>query len=199
MRRGLVERFCFGPPRCDSSAKPMVGEGWNLVRVPSVWTLQPLALVAGAAMASALGWVWVSSAQSGLLTLGSTERPPVIVVLVALMPLHEFVHACAYPGGPLGRRVAWGCHWPGCWTAYDRDLTRERRVFTKLLPLIVLSLIPFVATFATRSVPLWLVWLVLGNILIASADLLLAAVLVWQIPREGVVRDSCDGTWWRPA
>jgi len=194
-----VERFRFGAPRCNTSFKPTDGDGWNLVRVPSGWALQALALVAGAATVLALGWVWVRFIQSGFLSIGSTERAPVVVVLVALMPIHEFVHACAYPGGPLGRRVAWGCHWPGCWTAFDGDLTRERRVLAKLLPVIVLSLIPFAATFAMRSVPIWLVWLVLGNILIASVDLIFAAALVWQIPSKGVVRNSCDGTWWRPA
>jgi len=194
-----VERFRFGAPRCGAGVEPTAGDGWNLVRVPSVWASESLALVAGAAIALALAWVWVRLGQSGFLTRGSTSSAPVVVVLVALMPIHEFVHACAYPGGPLGRRVAWGCHWPGCWTAYDGVLTRDRRVLTKLLPVIVLSLIPFAATFAIRTVPLWLVWLVLGNILIASVDLFLAAALLWQIPRKGVVRDGCDGTWWRHA
>jgi len=194
-RGGPVDRFRFGAPRCTTS----VGEGWSPVRVPSGWPLQAFALVVGLAMALTLGWVWAGFARTGFLTLGSTERPLVVVVLVALMPIHEFVHACAYPGGPFGRSVHWGCHWPGCWTAYDGDLTRERRVLAKLFPVIVLSVIPFAATFATRSVSLWMACLVLGNIIIASADLILATALVWQIPRKAVVRDSCDGTFWRPA
>ena len=194
-----MERFRFGAPQCSASFNATDQAGWNLVRLPSVWALELVSLVAGAAIAFAFGWIWVRFAQSGFLAPGSTERAPVIVVLIALLPTHEFVHACAYPGGPLSRGVAWGCHWPGCWTAYHGELTRNRRILAKLLPVIVLSLVPFAVTFATRSVPLWLAMLVLGNMLIASVDLFEAAALFWQTPRRGIVRDSCDGTWWRPA
>lgn len=169
--------------------------GWLLLMVVPVSVL----LVAGlsSAWAVVLRMHDAPSGAQGIVT-------PAVAVLIALgcgvlIVAHEAIHMLALPQLGLTRETVVG-FWPKTLTpyvSYEAETTRARQIAVGLAPFLVLSIAPLLAGLVLGLAPLWIVVMSLLNGLGASADLVGVALVAWQVPPRGRVRNKGLATWWR--
>lgn len=122
-------------------------------------------------------------------------------VLVA--PLHELVHALAFPRGANAQQPAlhlWPREFVLC-AQYRGAVSRNRYVLVLLMPLLTLSLAPMLAcaAFDIGGVPPLCIVLFVLNALASGDDVLAAVLVLSQVPAGGLVRSEGSVTLWKPA
>jgi hypothetical protein len=172
------------------------------VREPAGWLLLLISVPLGLVLSLALAAGWFYLAIRNGVAFGSWGgrsilETALLAVLISI-PLHEFFHACGYPGGPLGKRVQYGVthFFVAFWVAYDGNMSLPRRICSKLVPLLPLTIAPLLLPFFMGTAPQWLLAVAFLNLAGSAADLLTALTLVAQTPREAIVRDKGTATWW---
>jgi len=122
----------------------------------------------------------------------------VLAVLLSAV-VHELLHGVVFPGGPFGPLVEYGSK---CmlyfWATYDGEMRVRRRVFVKIMPVVMLTLLPLAWMLWTREAPLWLVSVAFLNLVGAGVDVVSIVPLVTQASAGGFVRDKGHESWWRP-
>ena len=134
------------------------------------------------------------------LTISLSGLPPLLALLL-LVPAHELLHALPLPGSLHSPQLVLGV-WPRSLLAYVHyhgELTRARFLVVALSPLVAVSLLAYAGLSLLPSLaPFWLT-LGLLNALGSGADLLAAALVLAQVPRQARLRNHGWRTYWRPA
>jgi hypothetical protein len=191
-------RLHHGPPPTVADFHPDT-EGWTALKEPTPLWLNLIATPVAIATAAALVFAWGSvkvDEPTAQATWWRLYGP--FVGLAFLIPVHELIHAVAYPRFGLTSDVLIGV-WPSkllCYAVTTAAVWRNQILLVYLLPFALLSLLPLVIcrTFGIVS-PFWFVISVVNG-LASAGDLVCMALIAWQVPREAVVRNRGWNTWW---
>ncbi|WP_448576211.1 DUF3267 domain-containing protein [Thermomicrobium sp.] len=192
-------RFNLGPPPTDPLFQP--APPWRTLREPTrtsivVLLSVPLGLLAASLFALPL----LLRSPDRTLTVPLSGLPSLLALLL-LVPLHELLHALPLPGSLRSPQLVLG-FWPRTLLAYVHyhgELTRARFLVVALSPLVTVSLLAQAGSLLLPTLdPFWLT-LGLLNALGSGADLLAAALVLAQVPRDARLRNHGWRTHWRPA
>jgi hypothetical protein len=205
-------RFHLGNLAQDAEFRPEE-RGWHSVRGPGSWLGYALAGLVGLAIPFALvtGLVFFSSLgapSEGAEPYAVAPAQPWGAMLLALLvsvPAHELLHALCQPRWGLSDRtvvVMWpaklrfGVYYEGC-------ISRTRWLIMRLVPLVVLSLLPaaLLAVFSGRmrfSLETFLAVLMLVNGIGSGGDVIAVAWVAFQVPPSALLCFHRGGAYWKP-
>lgn len=156
--------------------------------------LLPPSFLAVALLCAAFVVAWPSGADVRHAAVG------VLAVQVALIPVHELLHAFATPGFGLTdqtviivqpSRLKFACAWLG-------EIGRVRRAVVAAAPFLGLTVLPSVLVLSGAVASLPLAALAALNLLASSKDLVNVFLIFWEVPAGGVLLQEPGGVWWRP-
>lgn len=206
-------RFHFGAIPEDQDFLPEA-EGWRGIREPNPIWLNVIAVP----VVIALMFVWALLIFLILLLRGLPYIPPpaslsftfsplaFILILLFLIPAHEFLHALFYPDWGLSSKTIIGL-WlsKGIFYAhYEGMMSRNRFLLIFLTPYLVLGLLPALvwgllpASYLASDVSINLLFLSLLGSVFSSSDFVGASLVFLQIPALAVVRNKSWKTYWKP-
>ncbi len=200
-------RFQFGAVPEDTTFEPEA-EGYRSIREPGPIAIQLWALPV--AFLQILAWALVvvlfilpKLGPDFLRHYDGTLQPfwQIVLLLIVLIPVHEFLHALAHPGFGSTPSTIIG-FWPSkvlFYAQYEGVLSRSRFLLICVMPLLVLGLLPtlLMVLFPALLSTLWLLSL-LGNVL-ACGDLVGVGVVLLEIPPGTILRNRGWKTYWKPA
>lgn len=189
-------RFKFGS--IPSSPDFLPDATWNQLRqAQAPWKENLLALPLGVAAAVAV------ASLGFLLTPLRDIVPPMslpvfLLLFVGFVIVHELIHALLHPMAGFSQNSILG-FWAalGFYAHYDGEMSRNRLVACLLMPLLVLSIVPLIASALTQVTSVWVAFVSALNAFCASVDLLLAGSLLLQVPAAATVRFKGWRISWR--
>lgn len=187
-------RLVRGPIPEDEGFRPQE-TGWTALREPAPEELARPAGWAGlAAIAASLALVDVGRLEVTLLT-------PAVVILgaLALIPVHELVHALAMPRPRQGEEIRLGW-WRERWIFYaffTGEQSRERLLTVLLAPLCLLSLLPLVVL-RVAGVPAPNLSLILvAHAFLCGGDVVAGWLVARHVPARARVRNLGWQNYWK--
>ena len=188
-------------------------QGWRGIREPNPIWLNLLAVPV--VIAQVIVW-----ALTIFIILGLRGLPPIpptsssitlnpvllILILVLLIPAHEFLHALFYPDWGFSSRTIIGL-WlsKGVFYAhYEGKMRRNRFLLIFLTPYLVLGILPALvwtllpANFLFSGAALNLLYISLLGSIFSSSDLVGVSLAFLQIPPAAIVRNKGWKTYWKP-
>ena len=151
----------------------------------------PIGIVAAAAMAGL--WFLVTPLRD---ITPSMSLPAFLLALAGLIVAHELLHALVHPmAGRSPRTIMCFDPMPGSggfYAHYDGEMSRNRLVACLLMPLFIISIVPLLASAAARVSSSWIAFISVFNALCACVDLLLAGLVLFQVPSTAIV---CFKSW----
>lgn len=110
------------------------------------------------------------------------------------------MHALVHPRAGLSPHSTLG-FWPslGFYAGYDGEMSRNRLVACLLMPLLIISILPLLASAVTQVSSGWVAFVSALNALCACVDILLAGSVLLQIPSAAIVRFKSWKIYWREA
>jgi hypothetical protein len=197
-------RLHLGSPPVDEGFQPEA-DGWVPMREPTPLQLNliavPIAIVVGGALIAAW-WCVPATSKSPAEHIGQ-DSPWLLaaaaVGLVGLVAVHELIHAFAYPKFGFTRDVVIGV-WPAKLLCYAMTLgiaSRTRLLVVYLMPFVILSLLPLLVCLTIRIGSGYLSLISVVNGMLASGDITIVGLIVWQVPANAVLKNKGWATWWK--
>lgn len=190
-------RLRIGLPREEDSFDAEMGD-WRLLREPGMRSLYCLGV--GIAAFTTLILIGLLRLVYGEAT-SQVSYAVVLILILAVTPLHEMIHAVLLPGSLLSEQVTVGFSAKplGCYTSYSSELGKGRVLVVSVGPLVALTIVPFVSMLAARMwIPL-LVEFMLANGMGSAGDLIYFFLVYKGIPDGSRVRTNGMKTYWRLA
>lgn len=194
-------RWHFGPPPEDDLFDP--APPWRRLREPrriavSIVLSLPLGLLA-ALVILILGASLAPQTQTVLVF--NVRFLPFLAFVLAVVTVHELLHAVTFPGSLRSPHVALG-FWPRAlvfYAHYSGELSRERVLLALICPFTVISLGSLLLSVIDPARQE--LWLLTGtfNALASSMDLFGFLLVAAQVPRRARVRNQGYVTYWKPA
>jgi hypothetical protein len=170
---------------------------WRKLREPTPWVMQFLALPLGIIACVAVGILWHYLTPLRDVSLDSPGM--VLILCVAIIPIHELIHAAVHPCSGRSANSILG-FWPSrllFYAHYVGELSRGRFIAILLMPLLIISFVPLlVCAFIGRSSAL-LAFASTLNALFACGDVFAVGLLLFQIPADATVRNQGWRTFWK--
>ena len=210
LRRTSAMRLQIGDIPCPTASSPEA-DGWTRVTGPSGPSVQLIAWFIGiATLTGLLALIVTTSLAVPLPSRQPDVQEPtpwvaVVLTLVLAVPVHELMHAIFHPDGGLSsatifviwpRKLRFGVYFEGY-------MSRRRWLIMRLAPLIILSIVPTGLLAATAGLPRsFIVETVLSLFLLVNAlgsggDVLAAAWVISNIPRESTMAFLGGKAYWR--
>jgi hypothetical protein len=183
------------------------------IRQPGRWGSAVLAGVAGMLILSVP--MAASIAYSFLLPDSNTDPSfhdhiipwmGMAVIFLLCILAHELLHALLHPGGGRSNSTILIVNWMKLQFGvyYEGRIPRGRWIAMRLLPILVLTILPQIAfmlfyprmTYAAETL---LIILILTNSLGSGGDLAAAMIVLRQVPKGGVLNFSRGKAYWLPA
>ena len=190
-------RFSLGPPPEDDAVRNE-GDTWQPLKEPSRLRFQVLAVFA--ALAVTIGIALSLLARDSRL-IADISWPTVMLLIVLIVPVHEFLHAVCFKGGFMSRRVVFGFYAKAFafYAHYRSPVTRRRYITISLFPFLVLTVTPLLIVTLLRAECRYLVEVILANGTASAGDILTVIFVARQAPKESILINSGTRTYWRPA
>jgi hypothetical protein len=195
-RRPLHMRFHLGA--IPDSPDFVPDARWRPLRqMPSPMMENLLALPLGAVAAAAVAALWFLVTPLRDIT-PAMLLPAFPLLFAGLVVVHELIHALVHPMAGLSPRSILG-FWAslGFYAHYDGEMSRNRLVACLLMPLLVISIVPLLVSAVAQVSSGWVAFISAFNAFCASADMLLAGSILFQIPASALVRFKCWRIYWR--
>ena len=123
-----------------------------------------------------------------------------IGLFVGVLIVHELVHLVAHPKCGLSQESVLGL-WPKagvCYAFYGGEISRNRLLTMIALPLLVFTVAPVLSFWATGKIVMWLAFVAMINALGSSFDVLVFAMVLYQVPAATIIRTNGWNTYWQP-
>src|SRR5215217_2981882 len=195
-RRSLHMRFHLGA--IPSSPDFVPDASWRSLRqAPSPWLENLLALPIGFVAAAVVAVLWFLVTPLRDIT-PAMSLPTFLLFFAGLVVVHELIHALVHPMAGRSPHSILG-FWPsvGFYANYDGEMSRNRLVAILLMPLLVISIVPLLVSAVTQVSSGWVASVSVFNAFCACADMLLAGLLLFQIPATAIVRFKSWRIHWR--
>ena len=190
-----------GAPPVDEDFDPEA-EGWSAIREPGPLLLQvlaiPLLVLCVGAVAAAFHWLSPIDLDDMMERLGGLG---LLLAIVAIIVVHELIHALAHPGNGRSERTVVGV-WPSRGLAYAHwigELSRDRFLWVFVAPSLALTVAPLVVAVACQLDWWPLAAVSLINAALAAGDAVGVLLVATQIPREAMVRNKGWRSYYRIA
>jgi hypothetical protein len=162
--------------------------------------MQLLALPIGLAMLLLVGalWVWATPLPPNFINSPSFQAAA-LPSLVALVVVHELIHALVHPRSGKSARSIIG-FWPSrllFYAHYDGELSRNRFLAILGMPMLVISLLPLALAILVQRSDALMAWVSAMNALFACGDLLGMMLIAFQVPPRAVCHNQGWRTFWR--
>jgi hypothetical protein len=156
-----------------------------------------LALPFGAVAAAIVAALWFLVTPLRDITPAMT-LPTFLLLFASLVVVHELIHALVHPMAGLSPHSILG-FWAslGFYAHYDGEMSRNRLVACLLMPLFIISIVPLVVSAAAQVSFVWVAFVSALNALCACVDMLLAGLILYQIPANRIVRFKSWRIYWR--
>jgi len=167
---------------------------WTLMREPTPWVMQALALPAGLGVAVALAVLWMTATPLASVPAPSVGR--LFSALLATVPAHEVLHLAMHPR--TGNSLIG--FWPSrllFYTHYHDQLGCRRFLVVLLGPVVVLSLVPLVVCALTATASAFFAAVSVVNALFAAGDLFAAGLILARVPLDATLRNKGWRVYWR--
>lgn len=193
-------RFICGPIPPSRVLNPEK-EGWTPLREWGAGRLTMVALLLGFPflMAAVILLLNMKGEVRELLKAQPLVAGGYLLALIAMVPVHELIHALAYGQGICSQHLLVGC-WPSrglCYALYDSPMPRNRVLGMLVAPFLALSILPLLCLPWLQG-PAW--GLVLAfSLLHASTcggDVLVFFGIVSQVSRNASVHNNGWQTYW---
>jgi hypothetical protein len=166
---------------------------WKLLREPTPWVMQLMALPIGLIGFAAVGGLWflltpLSDCSISLEFIGGA--------VVFLFPIHELMHALVHPHYGGSNQSVLG-FWPSkmfFYAHYDGEISRTRFITIALAPLLVISFGPLIVCAITGMSSSLLAFSSALNAFCSCVDITGAGLLLFQVPTDAVVRNQAYKT-----
>jgi hypothetical protein len=136
-----------------------------------------------------------------IFTGGALHLLTAVGLFIAVIVVHEFIHALASPMFGMTRATAIGL-WPQFampYATHTGPLRARRFLVVALAPLLVMSIAPPLLALATGAArPLWVMVSVV-NAFLSGGDVMVFCVVVAQVPLSAWVRTKGWDDWWHAA
>jgi hypothetical protein len=195
-------RFHIGAvPKTESSDFPP-GQ-WSPLRhdfKPLV--MQLFAWPVGGIVFVIVGWLWIQKTPA-MKNMGHNPNAllvELIVTMLALFPIHEFLHAVTHPDFGISHKTIFGA-WPShllFYVRYDGVLSRNRFIAIFAMPLLVITSAPLLIAFVSGHASILVAFLSSLNALGAGIDIFSIVILLWQVPSGAEVFNQGEHTYWTP-
>lgn len=124
--------------------------------------------------------------------------PTFLLSFAGLVVVHELIHALVHPMAGLSRHSILGFGPSvGFYANYDGEMSRNRLVAIVLMPLLIISIVPLLVSAVAQVSSGWVALVSAFNALCACSDMLLAGLLLSQIPATAIVRFKSWRIFWR--
>ena len=207
-------RFVIGPPPDVDDFDPKVS-GWHRVHELGPWPLVLLGSILGIPLCASFIFAWSSFVQIPMsLQIDLRNQSPwpiiagilitvfsLIASIAAVIVVHEFIHALAFPRMGFTRSTIVGV-WPSRllpYAAYVDEVYCIHLLFVLLAPLLLLSVVPVVLCALTGSNIGVFAAVSCFNALLSGGDVVMAATILFQVPLFAKIRNSGWYSWWKPA
>lgn len=210
-RDGEVRFQLGGIPRVEQPSPEALG--WRAIRSPEarkgIWLAILMGLVLLMGLCAGLGmWSLAVEGGEGYATAGDAVSPLAVslVVLVLFIPLHESLHLLGQPEwGRSSRSVV------GLWPAklrfgvyYEGCMSRRRWLSMRLLPLVMLSILPacllafLQVSSLSPDLEVGLSILMVVNTLGSGGDVIAVILVLTQVPSAANICFQAGKAYWRP-
>jgi hypothetical protein len=118
---------------------------------------------------------------------------------VAIIPIHELIHAAVHPKAGRSAASILG-FWPSrllFYAHYAGELSRSRFIAILLMPFLIISLVPLIACVISGHSSGLLAFSSALNALFAYGDIFGVGLLRFQVPTDARVRNQGWKTFWR--
>ena len=170
---------------------------WKPLREPGPWVMQFIGLPIGIAACVTIGFLWLLLTPLRDISFDSPSM--LLIAFVAMIPIHELIHAAVHPHSGMSARSILG-FWPSrmlFYAHYVGELSRGRFIAILLMPLLIISLVPlFACAIAGFSSPL-VAFVSTLNALFAYGDMFGVGLLLFQVPWDATVRNQGWRTFWK--
>jgi len=190
-------RLILGPIPPSRVLSPQ-DEGWTPLREPSsrAFAVQALVLSLPFLVPAFL----ILPGLKGCLRTQPLTLLALVSFFALVTPMHEAIHALAYPGGLRSRHLIMGA-WMRrglCYVVYDSPVSRNRALIMLSAPFIALSsLLAAVAVFAPSEWRLVGTLALLVHTAVCAGDFATFVRLIGQAPKDSLVHNDGWTTYWK--
>jgi hypothetical protein len=191
-------------PAMQFAREPLVGSSpypydlaWRQVHDIPADVGQVFSLLAGAVLCIATFALWIVAVPFHPVHI---DYATLIVAAAMVLFVHELSHAAVFTcGRDRGLRVecVWQKYRPHL--RYRGAVSRSRYIAVLLAPLMAITLMPIVASVALSLHSGDLVVVSVLNALVSGGDVLAAALVLLQVPANGIVQRRGDCVIWKSA
>ena len=172
---------------------------WRSLRQPSsIWMEHLLALPIGVVAAVTVAALWFLVTPLRDIT-PAMSLPAFLLLFAGFGVAHELSHALVHPKAGLSPHSILG-FWPSrvsFYANYDGEMSRNRLVAILLMPLLTISIVPLLVSAVIQVSSGWVAFFSAFNFLCGCGDMLLAGLVLFQIPATAIVRFKSWRIFWR--
>jgi hypothetical protein len=171
---------------------------WRSLRQPpSPWLENLLALPIGVVAAAVVAVLWFLFTPLRDIT-PAMSLPTFLLAFAGLVVVHELLHALVHPMAGRSPHSILG-FWAslGFYAHYDGEMSRNRLVAILLMPLLIISIVPLLVSAVMQVSSGWVAFFSAFNFLSGCGDMLLAGLVLFQIPATAIVRFKSWRIFWR--
>jgi hypothetical protein len=171
---------------------------WRRLREPSPWpeklVVLPIAVVAAVIVAA----LWFLLTPLRDITHVLSVRA-ILLSFAGIVVVHELLHALAHPmaGRTPHSIVGFSPAQAFFYGHYQGEMSRNRFLAILLTPLLIISIVPLLVSAAAQVSYDWVAFVSVFNAFLACGDMLLAGLVLFQVPATGIVRQQSWRTYWR--
>ena len=190
-------KLVWGPVPESPGFEPRA-EGFVPLREPSDGALILASIPISLALFVVFALAWNYWVPDGWYTLGLVD---LAFGVVAMIVLHEWVHALTLPDQGAGENTVFGFYLRHVvfYTHYEGPIDRDQFLLTLLSPFVLLSIVPLVFCALIGEAPALLRFVSVWNAMGCSADILGFFLIVVSVPKHAAIRNQGTRTWWQPA
>jgi hypothetical protein len=193
-------KLVYGPiPPSETLHAPH--DGWTPWRESTPAGFLLAATLLTLPLIATFAWLFTTTRQEmkGYFADHPAALATIVFALLALVPLHEGIHALAYLKSFRSPHLIFGV-WPWggmCYVVYDRPLPRNRVLLMSTAPFLVLSVAPLcLLPWLPGTAQAILLLFALLHTIMCGGDFLVWLALLHQTPRRAWVQNDGWQTFW---